>query len=94
MTEIDTQAFLADLYDLRAIGRFRTGVHRPTFSAADMESRRWLMARAPFTEAPPRPRTTVPPVPNIRPAAVAAPRTAPDRALAEPAELPVPATAP
>ncbi len=45
MTEIDTQAFLADLYELRAIGRFRTGVHRPTFSAADMESRRWLMAR-------------------------------------------------
>ena len=45
MTAIDTDAFLADLHDLRAIGRFRTGVHRPTFSAADMEARRWLMAR-------------------------------------------------
>jgi N-carbamoyl-L-amino-acid hydrolase len=29
MTEIDTDAFLADLYALREIGRFRTGVHRP-----------------------------------------------------------------
>ena len=38
MTAIDTRAFLADLYELREIGRFRTGVHRPTFSAADMES--------------------------------------------------------
>ena len=45
MTEIDTHAFLADLYALREIGRFRTGVHRPTFSPQDMESRRWLMAR-------------------------------------------------
>ena len=45
MTEIDTEAFLADLYALREIGRFRTGVHRPTFSPQDMESRRWLMAQ-------------------------------------------------
>lgn len=45
MTEIDTQAFLSDLYALREIGRFRTGVHRPTFSPQDMESRRWLMDR-------------------------------------------------
>ena len=45
MTEIDTQAFLADLHALRAIGRFRTGVHRPTFSPEDMQARRWLMAR-------------------------------------------------
>ena len=45
MTEIDTEAFLADLYALREIGRFRTGVHRPTFSPQDMQSRRWLMAQ-------------------------------------------------
>ena len=45
MTEIDTEKFLADLHELRGIGRFRTGVHRPTFSAHDMESRRWLMAK-------------------------------------------------
>jgi N-carbamoyl-L-amino-acid hydrolase len=45
MTEIDTAAFLRDLHDLRAIGRFRTGVHRPTYSPADMEARRWLMDR-------------------------------------------------
>ncbi|KMO28008.1 Zn-dependent hydrolase [Methylobacterium aquaticum] len=45
MRAIDTQAFLEDLHDLRAIGRFRTGVHRPTYSPQDMESRRWLMRR-------------------------------------------------
>jgi N-carbamoyl-L-amino-acid hydrolase len=42
---IDTDRFLRDLDDLRTIGRYRTGVHRPTFSPEDMESRRWLMAR-------------------------------------------------
>lgn len=41
----DTDAFLADLHALRKIGAFRTGVHRPTYSPDDMESRRWLMAR-------------------------------------------------
>jgi len=41
----DTARFLADLHDLRKIGTFRTGVHRPTYSPEDMESRRWLMAR-------------------------------------------------
>ena len=45
MAEIDTRAFLEDLHALRAIGRFRTGVHRPTYSPQDMESRRWLMRR-------------------------------------------------
>ncbi len=45
MTEVDTDRFLADLHDLRRIGAFRTGVHRPTYSADDMESRRWLMDR-------------------------------------------------
>jgi N-carbamoyl-L-amino-acid hydrolase len=42
---IDTERFLRDLDDLREIGRYRTGVHRPTYSPEDMESRRWLMAR-------------------------------------------------
>jgi N-carbamoyl-L-amino-acid hydrolase len=45
MPAVDTARFLADLHDLRKIGTFRTGVHRPTYSKEDMESRRWLMAR-------------------------------------------------
>ena len=42
---IDTERFLRDLDELRQIGRYRTGVHRPTYSPEDMESRRWLMER-------------------------------------------------
>jgi beta-ureidopropionase / N-carbamoyl-L-amino-acid hydrolase len=42
---IDTEAFLCDLHELRKIGQFRTGAHRPTYSPQDMESRRWLMVR-------------------------------------------------
>ena len=42
---IDADAFLKDLYELREIGRFKTGVHRPTFSPQDMQSRQWLMDR-------------------------------------------------
>lgn len=45
MIDIDTQAFLRDLHELRKIGQFRTGVHRPTYSPQDMESRQWLMNR-------------------------------------------------
>jgi N-carbamoyl-L-amino-acid hydrolase len=45
MTHIDTARFLRDLQELRRIGAYRTGVHRPTYSPEDMESRRWLMAR-------------------------------------------------
>jgi N-carbamoyl-L-amino-acid hydrolase len=45
MPSVDTARFLADLHDLRKIGTFKTGVHRPTYSKEDMESRRWLMAR-------------------------------------------------
>ncbi len=40
---IDTARFLQDLDTLRQIGAYRTGVHRPTFSPDDMESRRWLL---------------------------------------------------
>jgi N-carbamoyl-L-amino-acid hydrolase len=42
-TSLDTQRFLADLNTLRQIGAYKTGVHRPTFSKEDMESRHWLM---------------------------------------------------
>ncbi len=45
MPKVDTARFLADLNALRKIGAYRTGVHRPTYSVEDMESRRWLMAR-------------------------------------------------
>jgi N-carbamoyl-L-amino-acid hydrolase len=45
VAEVDTIAFLADLHELRKIGEFRTGVHRPTYTPQDMESRRWLMNR-------------------------------------------------
>jgi len=41
----DTDAFLADLHALRQIGAYRTGVHRPTYSPEDMQSRQWLMQR-------------------------------------------------
>ena len=45
MATIDTDRFLQDLNDLRQIGAYKTGVHRPTFSPQDMESRRWLQGR-------------------------------------------------
>ncbi len=45
MPRIDAARFLKDLNDLRQIGKYRTGVHRPTYSPQDMESRRWLMER-------------------------------------------------
>lgn len=31
MPDIDADRFLADLTDLRQIGSYKTGVHRPTF---------------------------------------------------------------
>ncbi|WP_211187624.1 Zn-dependent hydrolase [Neoroseomonas marina] len=45
MARIDTEQFLKDLNDLRRIGAYRTGVHRPTYSPQDMESRRWLVEK-------------------------------------------------
>jgi len=41
----DAARFLQDLNDLRQIGAYKTGVHRPTYSPQDMASRRWLMDR-------------------------------------------------
>ena len=45
MPTIDPEHFVRDLYELRKIGQFRTGVHRPTYSSQDMESRHWLMQK-------------------------------------------------
>lgn len=45
MTKIDPDRLLADLYALRKIGEYRTGVHRPTFSADDMTARTWFADR-------------------------------------------------
>ena len=45
MPRIDTERFLRDLNELRKISAYKTGVHRPTYSPEDMESRHWLMDR-------------------------------------------------
>ena len=44
-TGYDGARLLADLYRLRGFGTFKTGVHRPTYSAVDMQSRQWLCER-------------------------------------------------
>jgi N-carbamoyl-L-amino-acid hydrolase len=49
MACINPQRVLSDFYSLRKIGAYRTGVHRPTFSPEDIESRHWLADR--LTEA-------------------------------------------
>ena len=49
MPAIDAARLLRDLYAAREIGKYKTGVHRPTFSPADVEARHWLAAR--LTEA-------------------------------------------
>ncbi len=46
---IDGDRLLGDLYALRKIGEYKTGVHRPTYSPEDVQSRHWLAAR--MTEA-------------------------------------------
>ena len=45
MAPIDTTRFLHDLNELRRFGAYKPGVHRPTYSPQDRESRGWLMAR-------------------------------------------------
>jgi beta-ureidopropionase / N-carbamoyl-L-amino-acid hydrolase len=42
MPAIDGQRLLADLKRLAEFGRYKTGVHRPTYSPVDVESRQWL----------------------------------------------------
>lgn len=49
MPNIDGQRLLNDLYTLRKMGEYKTGVHRPTFSPEDLQSRHWLAGR--LTEA-------------------------------------------
>ena len=49
MPAIDGDRLLRDLYAAREIGKYKTGVHRPTFSPQDVEARHWLAAR--LTEA-------------------------------------------
>ena len=49
MPQIKDARLLADLRQLAEFGAYKSGVHRPTFSAQDIEARRWLAGR--FTEA-------------------------------------------
>jgi N-carbamoyl-L-amino-acid hydrolase len=46
-TRFDGRRVLADLNALRAIGAFKTGVHKPTFSEPHLRSLEWLAARLP-----------------------------------------------
>ncbi len=43
----DGARVLADLNALRAIGTYKSGVHKPTFSDAHMQSLQWLVSRLP-----------------------------------------------
>ena len=49
MPAINPERLLGDLYALRGIGMYKTGVHRPTFSPEDIVARQWLADR--MTEA-------------------------------------------
>ena len=46
-SQVDGARVLADLNALRGIGAYKTGVHKPTFSAPHMRSLEWLAARLP-----------------------------------------------
>ena len=45
MPKIDGQRVVADLKRLAEFGRYKTGVHRPTYSPVDVESRHWLAGK-------------------------------------------------
>src|SRR5271170_4290591 len=45
MPVIDGQRVVADLRRLAEFGRYKTGVHRPTYSPVDVESRHWLAGK-------------------------------------------------
>jgi N-carbamoyl-L-amino-acid hydrolase len=45
MATIDADRMLKDLYEVREIGKYKTGVHRPTYSADDVKARHWLVQR-------------------------------------------------
>ena len=42
MPRIDGARVIADLKRLAEFGRYKTGVHRPTYSPDDVASRHWL----------------------------------------------------
>ena len=46
-SDVDGASVLADLHALRAIGAYKTGVHKPTFSEPHMRSLEWLAQRLP-----------------------------------------------
>jgi N-carbamoyl-L-amino-acid hydrolase len=45
MPRIDGDRLLGDLRALAGIGKYKTGVHRPTYSPQDIEARHWLARR-------------------------------------------------
>jgi N-carbamoyl-L-amino-acid hydrolase len=45
MPTIDAERLLGDLRRLAEFGRYKTGVHRPTYSAEDVAARAWLAER-------------------------------------------------
>jgi N-carbamoyl-L-amino-acid hydrolase len=46
-SHVDGARVLADLHELRGIGTYKTGVHKPTFSEPHMRSLEWLAQRLP-----------------------------------------------
>jgi beta-ureidopropionase / N-carbamoyl-L-amino-acid hydrolase len=46
-SQVDGARVLADLNELRGIGAYKTGVHKPTFSEPHMRSLEWLAGRLP-----------------------------------------------
>ncbi|KRR07763.1 Zn-dependent hydrolase [Bradyrhizobium valentinum] len=47
LARVDGTRVLADLHALRAIGPYKTGVHKPTFSEPHLRSLQWLVQRLP-----------------------------------------------
>ena len=47
LARVDGARILADLHALRAIGTYKTGVHKPTFSEPHLRSLQWLVQRLP-----------------------------------------------
>ena len=45
MPIIDPERVMGDLRRLAEFGKYKTGVHRPTYSSDDMAARHWLMER-------------------------------------------------
>jgi beta-ureidopropionase / N-carbamoyl-L-amino-acid hydrolase len=45
MPNIEAERLIGDLRRLSKFGRYKTGVHRPTYSAEDMAARHWLVER-------------------------------------------------